>query len=90
MATETKDQTPKETKGAKSKSAAKGEVRVEVLTRIRVGRAKDADGRPGKPEYVEEGEEMTMPIDEADKAETRGIVKILEGRKAREAAKAAE
>lgn len=79
-----------ETKPAAKAAKEKGtsDVKVEVLTRIRIGRKKGEDGKPGKPEYVEEGEETTMPIDEAEKAEARGIVKILEGRKAREAAKA--
>lgn len=79
----------KATKGAAKKgSAAKATVRVEVLTRIRVANERDEDGKPGRPQYVEEGEEHDMPIDEAEAAEARGVVKILESRKAREAAKA--
>lgn len=84
MATEKKE--PKE----KGEPKGKGEVRVEVLTRIRTGREKREDGSLGKPIYVEVGEETTMAIEEAETAEVRGVVKILEGRKAREAAKNAE
>lgn len=76
---------------AAAKAAKKATtVRVEVLTRIRIGREKGEDGKPGPAIYVEEGEEHDMPVDEAEAAEARGVVKILESAKARKAAKAGE
>lgn len=76
-----------EPKAPKEKAASDRAVKVEALTRIRTGRTKGENGQPGRAEYVEEGDEFTMALDEAEKAEARGIVKILESKKAREAAK---
>lgn len=81
-----KDPTPAAKKGAK----ASGTVKVEVLTRIRTGREKGEGGKPGRAIYVEAGEEHDMSIEEAEAAEERGVVKILESAKARKAAKDAE
>ena len=65
-------------------------VKCEVLTRIRVGREKGPDGKQtGKPTYIDEGEEVELDRAEAESAQEKGMVRILEARKPKGAAKAA-
>lgn len=70
-------------------------VECEILTSIRYGREKmqvgeAADGRPiikphGKPQRLEAGDTETLTLDEAERYEAMGVVKILVSAKKREA-----